>query len=366
MGLDLGAIEFYVGPKVLGGPDDLEVVVRDFIAGAEKRLLIAVQELDSRTIAEAILAAKAAKVRVQLILEGDYLVEDPPVADPWAETGDNEYNRAIHSAVLRAGVDVITDLNPKIFHQKFMVRDPELPTAAVLSGSTNFTFTDTGKNTPGASAVSGNNLNHVVVLHSERAADQYLAEFQRYRSGTFGELHERHEPRPAEFRLAKIRVKPLFAPMHAPEMELMKQMLKARSSIDFAMFTFAESSGIDDTMIRLVGSLPRVRGVLDRAQGAQAWAATQPLKAAGVQLFQNKTGTGVRKIHHKLMVVDERLVIAGSFNYTAPATTLNDENIIVLGDLEETDPDAEAAQRQLAAYALAEIERIITDLAEPV
>ena len=48
------------------------------------------------------------------------------------------------------------------------------------------------------------------------------------------------------------------------------------------------------------------------------------------------------------MVLDERIVIAGSFNYTAPATTLNDENIIVLGDLEETDPVAEAAQRQLA------------------
>ena len=149
-------------------------------------------------------------------------------------------------------------------------------------------------------------------------------------------------------------------------MELMKQMLKARTSIDFAMFTFADSSGIDDTMIRLAGSYQRIRGVLDRAQGAQAWAATQPLKAAGVQLFQNKPGTGVRKVHHKLMVLDERIVIAGSFNYTAPATTLNDENIIVLGDLEETDPVAEAAQRQLAAYALAEIERIISDLSEPV
>jgi len=107
-------------------------------------------------------------------------------------------------------------------------------------------------------------------------------------------------------------------------------------------------------------------GVLDRVQGAQTWAATQPLKAAGVQLFQNKPGTGVRKVHHKLMVLDERIVIAGSFNYTAPATTLNDENIIVLGDLEEKDPVAEAAQRQVAAYALTEIERIITDLAEPV
>jgi hypothetical protein len=38
----------------------------------------------------------------------------------------------------------------------------------------------------------------------------------------------------------------------------------------------------------------------------------------------------------------------------------------VLGDLEEMDPVAEAAQRQLASYALTEIERIISDLSEPV
>ena len=42
-----------------------------------------------------------------------------------------------------------------------------------------------------------------------------------------------------------------------------------------------------------------------------------------MQLFQNKPGTGVRKIHHKLMVIDERLVIAGSFNYIGPAGALN-------------------------------------------
>jgi UDP-N-acetylmuramyl pentapeptide synthase len=49
-----------------------------------------------------------------------------------------------------------------------------------------------------------------------------------------------------------------------------------------------------------------------------------------------------------------------------PATTLNDENILVLGDLEETNPTAEAAQRQVAAYALTEINRIIIDLSDPV
>jgi phosphatidylserine/phosphatidylglycerophosphate/cardiolipin synthase-like enzyme len=109
-----------------------------------------------------------------------------------------------------------------------------------------------------------------------------------------------------------------------------------------------------------------IRGVLDRVQGAAKWAPTQQLKDAGVELHANRPGTGVRKVHHKLMVIDEQLVIAGSFNFTGPAGTINDENIVVLGDLEETSPVARAAQGQLAGYALAEIDRIIADLADPV
>ena len=84
--------------------DDLDAVIKQFIAGAKRSLFIAVQELDSRPVAEAILAAKAAKLKVRMILEGDYLVEDPPLADPWAISGANETNRLIHSALLRAVV----------------------------------------------------------------------------------------------------------------------------------------------------------------------------------------------------------------------------------------------------------------------
>jgi len=364
MGVVAGGVEFYAGPSVLGGPDDLDVVIRDFIAGAKTSLQVAVQELDSRAIAQALLDAKKRKVRVQLILEGSYLLEPKAPADPWLLSGDNEQNRVIHAALNRAGIDVITDLNPAIFHQKFVVRDAAGAAPAVLTGSTNFTLTDTGKNPPGGPQV-GNNLNHLLVLKGKAAADQYRAEFERLRAGTFGELHERVEPRPREFRLGKMRIKPLFAPRHGPEMEIMKQMLKAAEGVDFAMFTFSQTSGIDDTMARLASSLP-IRGVLDRGQGAAAWASTKPLQQAGVKLWQNKPGTGVRKVHHKLMVIDGRLTIVGSFNYTGPANTFNDENIIVVGDLEETDAAAEAAQRQVAGYALAEIERIRTELSEPV
>lgn len=257
----------------------------------------------------------------------------------------------IHAALLRAKVAVITDLNPETFHQKFVVRDLGVSgKASVLTGSTNFTPTDTSVN-----------LNHVLVLKGERIAKTYAAEFAELWSGTFGAIRERHDPKPMETKIGGVRVKVLFAPDHAPEMEMMKQMLKARERVDFAIFTFTRTSGIDDTMVALQrGNIP-VRGILDRGQGNQTWAATDGLRAGGVDLFLIAPNTGVRKLHHKLMVTDRQVVIAGSFNYTDPANRLNDENLLVLGDLETTDPAEQAAQRQLAGYALDEIDRIITD-----
>ena len=78
MGSVVGGVEMFVGPPLLGAPDDLDAVIRNFIGDAKHSLAVAVQELDSRSIAGAILAAKARGIRVQVILEGGYLVEATP------------------------------------------------------------------------------------------------------------------------------------------------------------------------------------------------------------------------------------------------------------------------------------------------
>ena len=64
-----GKIEAYAGPSELGAPDDLEQVIVKFIAGATTSLDIAVQELDSKPIAQAILDARWRGVRVRMVLE---------------------------------------------------------------------------------------------------------------------------------------------------------------------------------------------------------------------------------------------------------------------------------------------------------
>jgi phosphatidylserine/phosphatidylglycerophosphate/cardiolipin synthase-like enzyme len=344
----IGNIELYMGPNQLGAKDDLLRAIVGFIDGAQERLFIAVQELDSRPIAEAIIRAKQRKVLVKLVLEADYLRAKTALQNPFIPGGAHEANRILHAAALRAKIKVNSDFNPKIFHQKFIVRDSR----SVLTGSTNFTDTGTSEN-----------LNHIVIIHDENIAKIYNKEYAEIQQGHFGRLNEGHDPKPKEVMVSDVRVKTLFAPDHSPEMEIMKQIAKAKTRVDFAIFTFAESSGIDDQLVLAKQAGIIVRGALFKSQANQEWSAKETLKNAGLELHvvprSGLPSPRPRKLHHKLMVIDEQLIVAGSFNYTGPANKLNDENVLVIGDLGSKKQDSIQKQKRLAGYALDEIDRLI-------
>ncbi|MBI5041348.1 MAG: phospholipase [Gammaproteobacteria bacterium] len=372
-----GKIEAFCGPVELGAPDNLEQVIVEFIRGAKKTLDIAVQELDSEVIAQALLDAALKGISIRMFMEQDYLrAEQPPKVAPkgsqtqrdaelaaqWDEQrrpASLRTNRDILAALLRCGVDVKADLNPAIFHQKFIVRDyrggKSVGNAALLTGSTNFTETDTHKN-----------LNHAIVFHDYRVARAYAGEFEELMGGTFGALRLREEDLPGTINIKGVPVRILFAPDDHPELEIIKQMLKARSRLDFAIFTFAVSSGIDDALLMLRLADIDIQGVLDAAQGGSDWAATPWLHKAGIKVFLSDKDKlpGLRKLHHKLMVIDDDIIIAGSMNYTGPANDYNDENIFVLGnpyDLPkgEGGPVDHVECKAIATFFRNEIERIV-------
>lgn len=79
------------------------------------------------------------------------------------------------------------------------------------------------------------------------------------------------------------------------------------------------------------GETSHATGEPDRIQD---WAAPKWLQHPNIELFvPRRSGAfaNLRKLHHKLMVIDELIVVAGSFNYTEPANAYNDENIFVMG-----------------------------------
>src|SRR5437868_14361077 len=136
-----GKIEAFVGPAELGAADNLENVIIEFVNGAKKTLDIAVQELDSEPIAQAVLEPRVRGVDVRMVMEQDYLLsakvppgkvrtgEDEQAARRRVQWGEEpgerslEPNRKILAALLRCNVDVKAGYNPAIFHQKFIIRD---------------------------------------------------------------------------------------------------------------------------------------------------------------------------------------------------------------------------------------------------
>jgi phosphatidylserine/phosphatidylglycerophosphate/cardiolipin synthase-like enzyme len=382
-----GKIEAFAGPTDLGAPDDVEAAIIDFIAGAKHSLDIAVQELDSEPIAQAILDARGHDVDVTMVLEQDYLREKafpkkPPKPGAgetpeealrrwqWDSTdGEHAENRRLLAALLHSAIDVKADFNQKIFHQKFVLRDyrPESrdgvkSSAALLSGSANFTHTD-----------CHTNLNHVFVFHDKRICGEYRREFDEIAKGEFG--RRQHGDVPRAYNLGGVPVRVLFAPDHTPELELIKQILKAEKEIGFAIFTFAGSSGIDDALLMAAKADCEITGALDPGQAAQKWAAPRGTPGAApswlnrknISLYTPAGPKGFRKLHHKLMTIDRHTVVAGSFNYTAPANEYNDENLFVVGSPYEKLPQDDggpsvdkAACKEIADYMRKEIKRIVS------
>jgi phosphatidylserine/phosphatidylglycerophosphate/cardiolipin synthase-like enzyme len=383
-----GKIEAYAGPTDLGAPDDLEKVIVDFIGGANVALDIAVQELDSEPIAQAILDARWRGVSIQIVLEQEYLCEESlpddkhkpkPAAGEsaeeaiykwqWTPSGELAENRRIAAALLQSAIDVKADFNPKIFHQKFALRDHRRggkkaagpPAPALLSGSTNFTHTD-----------CHTNLNHIFVFHDADVCAAYQGQFDEIKKGEFG----RRElgAIPSTYNLEGVPVKVLFAPDNVPEQEVIKQALKAEKEIEFAIFTFAGSSGIDDALLMAADAGRKITGAFDPGQAAQDWASPKGEPGAAppwldhknISLYKPKPAPGFRKLHHKLMTIDHHTVLAGSFNYTAPANEYNDENLFVVGTPYEGLPKGKGgpvdmkACEEIVDYMRKEIERIVT------
>jgi len=104
--------------------------------------------------------------------------------------------------------------------------------------------------------------------------------------------------------------------------------------------------------------------VFDPGQGRKWWAATKWLHEEGINVYFPIRQPGFGKLHHKLMVIDEAIVVGGSMNYTAPANEYNDENIFVIGSPYEL-PESKGGPvdhnecRAIANYFRSEIDRII-------
>ena len=276
-----------------GGPDRL---LAEAIDQARTQIDAALYDLDLWSIRNALIRAHQRGVQVRLVVESDSL-DRPEIQELIAE-----------------GIPLVDDQAESLMHNKFMVIDA----SEVWTGSMNYTINGAYRH-----------LNNLVCIRSSRLAENFTAEFEEmFLEGYFGEITLENTPHP-DLVLDGVRIETYFAPDDHPQKRIIQLIEEAQESIDFLYYSFT-ADDVADALIDQAQTGIAVRGVVDAYQeGTGLGGEYQHLKDAGLEVYLDRHP---EKLHHKVMVIDSRIVITGSYNLTRSAEELNDENLLIIHD----------------------------------
>lgn len=223
-----------------------------------------------------------------------------------------------------------------LMHSKYIIRDGLAPSAAVWTGSANFT-TD-------AWSIQDNNI---VILESQDIAGNYETDFaELWEAGRIAGTGKNDY---GDTEIDDVDVYVDFAPGDGPAMDLdiANQISTAKKRIMLASMVIA-SGAVLGALVDVIERGVNVCGVYDGPEMNQvikdfekSTRGTGQAKIAQWNVIKNylvaKHSTPYHEdgphdfMHNKVLVVDQQIVITGSYNFSQNATH-NAENIITLFD----------------------------------
>ncbi len=183
-------------------------------------------------------------------------------------------------------------------------------------GSWNVTDNDTFRNN-----------NNMLRVASRQVAADYAREFQQLFDGRFGSGKSSATPFP-RVRVGGVPIEVYFSPEDGVAKYVLQRLNAAKRSINFMTFSYT-SSAIADAMVAQVKAGLPVRGVFESQNAGGTGSAFGRLRQGGVDVLQDGN---CYILHHKVIIIDERTVITGSYNFTSSAEKDNDENLVIVDD----------------------------------
>jgi phosphatidylserine/phosphatidylglycerophosphate/cardiolipin synthase-like enzyme len=123
----------------------------------------------------------------------------------------------------------------------------------------------------------------------------------------------------------QVTVDVFFSPNGGCTTALVKQLDAAKRSIFVQAYSFT-SQPIDDALRRAKARGVDVEIVLDRGQRTAMGSKAMEVEEAGIPLWFDAQHAIA---HNKLIIIDDSVVIGGSFNYTDSAEKHNAENLTI-------------------------------------
>jgi phosphatidylserine/phosphatidylglycerophosphate/cardiolipin synthase-like enzyme len=128
--------------------------------------------------------------------------------------------------------------------------------------------------------------------------------------------------------LAKTEV--YFSLYDHPQKEIIKNINQAQAFINIAMYTFTDQE-IALSLTSAQNRGVKVRVYLDRSQIESTYSVSRLLVQEGLKV---RISTNNYIMHHKFAIIDNRLLLTGSYNWTLAANNKNNENLMVIDDPE--------------------------------
>lgn len=276
----------------------IDAVIADDLLQAQSSVDIAAFDLDALPIVDALINLRARDLPVRVVIDAD-----------------NEDLASIRR-LRRNGISVITDDRSALMHNKFIIIDERV----VWTGSMNYTSN-------GAYC----NNNNAVRFDVPALAINYRSEMnEMVEDRLFGPT----SPLQSEVKQVVINgvlIESHFAPEEDVTPLITGYVSQAQEEILFMAFSFTDErigSAILDRAFEGVA----VRGVFETIGSETEFSYFGRMRDAGLPNLSVRQDGNPRIMHHKVIVVDGKIVIFGSFNFSTSAYDANDENIVVVHD----------------------------------
>ncbi len=116
-----------------------------------------------------------------------------------------------------------------------------------------------------------------------------------------------------------------FSPEDNCDLKVIQLIDSANESIDIAVYSFTLDS-IGDAVIRAKKRGVKVRVVTEKQQVSQ-YSEYWKLLNEGIEVFNDSNSAFM---HDKFAVIDGKIVLTGSYNWSRQATERNNENLIII------------------------------------
>ncbi len=196
-----------------------------------------------------------------------------------------------------------------LMHNKIIIVDGK----TLFMGSWNMSYNDTFRNN-----------NNLLQITAPKLIANYQAKFNELYQGKHFGTHATVGATNPELKLDGVQVENYFSPVDDVMPKLVQYVQDAKKSIRFMAFTYTHPD-LAAAMIARAKAGVEVTGVIENRGASQG--ALVPLACAKLPV---KVDGNSYTMHHKVIIIDDSIVVTGSFNFTATADTANDDNVLVI------------------------------------